>query len=398
MRKVDDHSIDEYTAFGMRAYRVDLQKPLGGRLKTTSESFHVEEIDDEGIRVSQLSKSSVTGGLYLRGVLYRVGMSHQHSIGLIAKHYRTSLANVQFAGIKDTQASIIQQYAIFDIDPHVSLEPVELHPNLRIEPLGLSNKGLPKGHIYGNHFKIDIEDSNILDQDQLDTLKMELSEKGTWNYYGVQRFGGLRPITAKFGQALLKKQYQEAVDIYLGGRSWAEEDQYRKLWRDTNDPQLLLEEWLDIPHNEKKLCEALIDKPHSYQRALGRLPDYLLEFSQQAVLSLLFNQYLSIREGMNQGERVVKHNGRENIEIALPSNRWPKPLNRYWGKLFEENALKLQHFKSFKHRSRMAILYPDDLKLQTNKDRIQAEFSLPTGSYATTMLREIMRSPVSSYV
>ena len=60
------------------------------------------------------------------------------------------------------------------------------------------------GRMEGNEFEITIRDANVK-QEVLDEFT-DFVENGILNYYGYQRFGGIRPITAEFGRLILQKK------------------------------------------------------------------------------------------------------------------------------------------------------------------------------------------------
>ena len=376
--------------YGMGSFNLEIEG-IGGRMKTTPEDFVVIEMDDTRTKVNE--KPMYGGGIYLHGLIHRRDLSHYRTVSELRRFFSTNEDNIHLSGIKDKNAVVIQEFSVFNPRKNVDFEEAVLLEGLRITTLGFSSKPVRKGHIFGNWFDIIVRD--ISAQSDLSLL----ADKGTLNYYGYQRFGGTRPITATFGKALFDRDLKLAVDIYLGGRSYGEDERFRKLWRETRDPELLLNEWLEVPKFERRILEALLKTPSDYQKALEQLPRNLNHFSKMAFLSLLFNEYISRREGKPmRGEREVVYNGKKNLEIALPSNKWKEPLNNLWGELFDEYQLKINRLAEIRHSSRMRTLYPSDLRYNYTDDTLQISFSLPTGSYATTLMREIMRTNPVDYL
>jgi len=378
--------------FGISKFSIDHQG-TGGKMRVRPEDFRVIEIDDNGILVTE--KGQYGGGIYHHGIIDRKALSHQQTIRLLGKFFSIPDEQIHLGGIKDKNAVISQEFSVFNPRKNGDFTEVLLEDGFSIRSLGHDSKRVIKGHIWGNWFDIRVTGARNtgINFTQL------LDELGTYNYYGYQRFGGTRPITAQFGRYLLLGDLKNAVDIYLGGKSYGDDENYRKLWRDTHDAELVLNEWLHTPQFERKMLEVLVKTPSDYRRALERLPRNIKNFSQMAFISLLFNEYISMREDtILKGERSVVVNGKQNVEIALPSNKWPTPLNELWASIFDKHEFVVKSLKEIRHSSRMARLFPQGFEHTFEEDSLHMKFALPTGSYATTIMREIMRVDPADYL
>lgn len=356
----------------------------GGEIKVYPEDFKVEEINDTGLPVSELPATEQYG-LYYHIVVHRVNHNHDFMLRELQKFFEVSEDAISFAGIKDKRAEILQEAAIFQpkqtIDDHVVLS-----DGLDIRPLGFARISMQAGHSAGNKFTIRIQNINKVSNDELQQLQTVLTKQGVLNYYGPQRFGGVQGSTAEFGKALLQQDYKLAVHTYLSGTNG-----FRKLWTATHDPATVLQSDEYIPAIERKVFAALLSRPEDYRGAVAAFPAYLLNIAERAYIALLWNQYLSMRGGEKsklKGERIMGN----NIEIALPSKKWPKTLNYVWEKIFANNSITPQLFAQTRHSTRMLLLYPQNLQIQQDANTTTTVFTLPSGAYATIILREITKN------
>jgi tRNA pseudouridine13 synthase len=64
--------------------------------------------------------------------------------------------------------------------------------------------------------------------------------------------------------------------------------------------------------------------------------------------------------------------------------------------VLHEAGLETRHFFGFgkllSGTRRAAIVYPDDLQAETVSEGVRVRFTLPSGSYATVLLRELMKT------
>ena len=148
---------------------------------------------------------------------------------------------------------------------------------------------------------------------------------------------------------------------------------------------------------ERKMLKQLAKYPNNYQSAIRTLPQFLVNIAKSSFISLLCNEYMS-RRGIDskplKGERTIDG----NVEIALPSGRWPEPLNEVWSEVFDSQSISLKELKSIRHTSRLLRLIPSKFEGKTLSDNtVRVKFQLQNGQYATTVLRELMQAPPLAY-
>lgn len=397
--------------YGILGYGYD--DGIGGVLKTIPEDFVVTEVDPHTMRPlpkppKDMYQHGDGAGLFLCGRVWKKDIDHARMKRQLSKVFKVPEKSISTAGIKDKRAITTQLFSVYQ-PMYIPKTPLQVANNLEIDGLANYRERMYPGRMGGNYFEITIRETNKLTQNKLDSFGKYL-DNGILNYYGYQRFGGNRPITAEFGRHILNEDYFRAIDLYLGGRSAGKDEKYRQMWRDNRDPNELLMNWDNIPLIERDILLYLSRKKNDYFGAIRKIPEFLINLSKSAFISLLFNHYVSRRGiGMDlqKGERIVSThlpsivNPKlvENIEIALPSKRWKEPLNDDWNTVFEKYNLQIKELKTISHTSRMLILHPIDFEgivLDDNSALVQ--FQLPVGAYATTVLRELMQVPPIHFV
>ena len=373
---------------------------IKGILKRSASDFKVNEIDfnNNMIDFQRVTKDDTLEktGMFLWIDIWRKNIDHGKMIFLLSDYFGVNEKDITTAGIKDAKAEIIQLVAIFNPQKNIK-EGELLEGKLKIRNLRYERDGLFPGHMKGNYFQIIINNCTKLNKETIEKFK-KFCKSGILNYYGYQRFGSYRPITSLLGRELILKNYENAVNIFLGGESINEDELFRKNWRDFKSPKKLLEAWDRVPYLEKKLLLHLVDKKDDFEGAIKKLPSYLINLAKSSFISQLFNEYISYRgreKKILKGERQID----ENIEIALPSHHWKEPLNEIWRKVFDKFSINVnKDLVDVRHSSRLLYIYPKLFHYEVLSDnQLLIEFSLKNGQYATIVLRELMKSDVSCY-
>ncbi|MHA2172149.1 MAG: tRNA pseudouridine(13) synthase TruD [Candidatus Kariarchaeaceae archaeon] len=374
--------------------------PIGGRLKREFSDFIVTELDTDGVPIAfppdpLRKKKSEDGGLFLIGRSWKMGIDHGRMVRKIAKAFGVSEADVSTSGIKDSKAITVQLFSVYQPRKHLS-DPFQFDVGLEIDGFYYAREYLWPGSMGGNKFDITVRNTRTINEEHLDPFAKWISQ-GVLNYYGYQRFGSQRPITAQFGRLIVNRKFEEAIHLYLGSPSSDPKDErIRKVWRDTQDHTILLNSET-LPSTERRVLEYLKRKPTDYAGAIKRMPEYLIRIARSAFISLLANHYLSRRQAelpVQKGERQVG----ANIEIALPSQRWKKPLNELWTEIFKEHSIQIQELQSIRHTSRFLKVFPSHWRAEIlSNDQLRVQFHLPNGSYATVVMRELMQEAPDAY-
>jgi len=403
---------------GIEFYASDLSG-IGGTLRKKAEDFTVDELF-----------SPVTGdGPYLVCRLVKKDWELHHLIKEIAKKLGISHRRIAWAGTKDKHALTSQLISIYngninDIS-NLSIKDV------RIECIGNSPEPLSLGMLNGNRFSIWIRDCS--DDDLPDRLHMyqAIIQTGVLNYYGVQRFGVIRPITHHVGEKILRGDFEGAVMAYIG-LSFPQEPELIQSARNNfllnRNPYDGLHELPVHLSYERAMLHYLVTHTGDYRGALKVLPPKLLSMFVSAFQSYLFNRSLSYRcaEGQllgepNIGDILIFENkkldivtssniqvatlhlnrGRAKIGLCIPGSK-PLPFksssNVIASQILDEKNISDQQFKEASTFVNTTFSgYSREIALKTNisygvsGNDVYLEFSLLPGQYATTICREIMK-------
>jgi tRNA pseudouridine13 synthase len=121
---------------------------------------------------------------------------------------------------------------------------------------------------------------------------------GVPNFYGHQRFGTTRPITHIVGKAIVKGNMKKAVMSFLTRGSRYEHPESRQARQQLRSTQNFKEALKNFPrklHYERLLLHYLVKKPDDFVGAFRRLPERLQKLFPQSYQSYLFNKSLSRR-------------------------------------------------------------------------------------------------------
>lgn len=153
---------------------------LGGRIRSTPEDFCVDE------RPLYLPCGE---GEHLYIKITKRGLSTPDLVLRLSSHLHMKAQTIGVAGLKDAQAVTTQMLSL----QGVKAEAVAALPTderlLSVEVLGRHRNRLRKGHHAGNHFRLVVREVQEGSEDVLSRLFDELVRRGVPNYFGPQRQG-----------------------------------------------------------------------------------------------------------------------------------------------------------------------------------------------------------------
>jgi tRNA pseudouridine13 synthase len=405
----------------MRYYASDAEG-IGGRLRTFPEDFLVEEIP--------LLKKGGTAGPYLICLLIKKNWELQHAVKEIAKRLGISHRRIGWAGTKDRNAVTKQWISIYNVTAE-QVSALRLR-DITLEPVRQSNEALSLGQLEGNRFDLVIRETRSPDLARHVQALTGTASAGLPNYFGIQRFGAIRPVTHRVGEWILRGDFEEAVATYVGQEFPGEVDPVRTIRLDflaTRDPEPALRNLPVFMAFERAMLHHLYTHPGDYYGALKELPPKLLSLFVSAFQSYLFNCALSQRfdDGytLNEpipGDRLLFANGRTDLvtaanlpavslhiqrgrcTIALFMPGKEKTAATTYGERIME-ALLASHgitAEDFERASAFVSSHFDGawrpITLKTaiassiEDADLRLKFTLPPGHYATTVCREFMKA------
>jgi tRNA pseudouridine13 synthase len=390
---------------------------IGGLLKERPEDFFVQELP--------LYEPSGQGE-HVYFEIQKVGLTTFDAINRIAKALNVSPRDVGYAGMKDAQAVTRQILSI----PGITEEAVmDLKwPNLSVLWADRHGNKLRMGHLRGNRFAIKIREVEPTDVVKLQPIVEILKKRGMPNYFGEQRFGR-RGDNHLLGAALIRSDYEALLKQFLGTPNSEIDDAQamgaRKAY-DRGDFQQAMKLYPRHCGLERRVL-ARLNKTQKPGAAIHAIDEKLLRLWVSALQSAVFNDVLAKRidsyDRVMLGDMAWKHaNGAcflvENVEAEQPRCQAFEisptgPLIGYRVTLpqaeplaieqevLSQYALKPEDFHvesrlKAKGARRPLRILPEDFDLAGGVDdfgpHITVAFNLPAGSFATVLLRELMKS------
>jgi tRNA pseudouridine13 synthase len=156
------------------------------------------------------------------------------------------------------------------------------------------------GNLLGNRFDIIVRDINDrVNFAHVDNIASFINEYGGFpNYFGVQRFGIIRPVTHIVGKYIVKDDFEKAVMTYIANPIVGEDEETYNLRKDlqkTYDFAGALKSYPNKLNFEKAILNKLIINPNDFIGAIQELPKNLLTMFVYAYQSFLFNKIISAR-------------------------------------------------------------------------------------------------------
>ena len=427
---------------------------VGGAIREAVDDFVVEEmlVDGSKASVNGAVPSKVLGSSpqrqrFLLCVLVKRNWDTLIAVKNIAKQLDIDQRRIQIAGIKDAKAVTAQHLTIenglVEDASKVNVKDIQLHP------IGYVREPLSLFYLLGNNFKINIK-SIALDKETVKTRITQTYEQlealgGVPNFFGHQRFGTTRPITHLVGKALVGGDFKEATMLFLAKPSSHEHPssrQARQQLQETGDFRQALEIFPKQLRFEKIMLNHLADNPDDFVGAFKQLPLKLQELFVQAHQSYLFNRFLSerIRQGyfLNRAEigdlvvrversglpvtKITKIVTAETeveineqvkagkMRVALPIVGAKRKLSQgvmgqIEKQILEEEEINLEnsHVNELSRvggrgglRTAVTLIKDFEVKNVSANEKnsgcqTELSFMLLRGSYATVLLREIMK-------
>ena len=370
--------------------------PLKGKIKQNENDFLVKEILSEN---SLSSFDNTNGhGVYL---LKKFGIDTNHALHDIEKRYGLILKSL---GLKDANAQT-EQY-VYTYKKLNSLEEYHGKKYSAIR-LGFVTKPISKKDMLGNYFEIKISDLD-------GSLSFFTGDEKILNFFGYQRFGSKRPITHLVGKSILKGDYEKALEYLLNFSSKYDSEknnQLRKLISERKSESEIIDL---LPHSmdiERNLLKQLSDDDNP-KHAIRSIPLALRRFYIQAYQSFLFNKTLSLAHEFEEelflpdvndvcfdkNSILGKFENNPGQRLAVPlighSYYNKSRFDYYIKKILEDELLTPKDFfiKDFQELSVDGGFRNASINYSNfNIDKNVIKFQLTRGSYATIVLREILK-------
>jgi tRNA pseudouridine13 synthase len=337
---------------------------IGGHIKSVPEDFEVEEIP--------AYEPSGTGEfLYLW--IEKRDMGAEYFVRQVARRLDIAVSEVGTAGMKDRHAVTRQMVSVpGTVEGRLAHLEGE---GIRVLKVSRHGNKLRPGHLHGNHFSILVRDPLPGGEQILQPLLYRLRSNGLPNFYGPQRFG------------------HDGETFHLG---------------------------LALLRGEKPT-------PSATGRVANLRSPFLRKLSLSAVQSGLFNHYLAERMkagllrrvmrgdvmakvpfgGLFVAEDVVREQERFDAGETLPAGPiFGRKTFAAAGEAAEREMETLRAFnlsaasfsgfgKLMQGTRRHNLVALTNLSAAMEAGGVRFSFTLPAGSYATVLLRELMKTTIS---
>ena len=384
----------------------------GGTIRNRPEDFRVEEIP--------LYEPCGEGDhLYL--TIEKQGLTTFDLLRQLARALNCSERDLGYAGLKDAQA-ITRQTVSVPLRKPGDVKRLDI-PGVKILAATRHRNKLRPGHLAGNRFRIRIHQPRPGALQQAIEILAILEETGVPNRFGEQRYGSLGN-SHRVGRALLRQDYDTAVAEIVGDPQaithpgWRQAaEAYRSGDRATAIARL--------PRHcrpERALLQSLMDGK-TVSEAVLAMPRKLLRFYLSAYQSSLFDRLVDMRmtslHRIWPGDIAYKHANGACFAVTDPAAEQLRadafeisptaPLYGFKTRLAAAQAGVLEEslldhegltLKSFRLPGGLAMegeRRPLRVPIQAptctaDADDLLLSFTLPKGSFATTVLAEVMKS------
>jgi len=369
---------------------------IGGKIKVESEDFQVTEL------ISQKAQNSINDQEGY--AVYKLKKKKIDTYHALSDVFRKKGIRLKSLGLKD--ASAVTEQFVCSGNKGKTIENFSTD-KYSLEKIGFVKKPLSKKDMISNRFKIKISDCS-------NDLPYFTEYDKMLNFYGYQRFGSKRPVTHLIGKAILQRDFKKAVELILSFTSPYDSKENTEIREKLSDKENYEKYFDQVPYQmdiERIVLKEMI-KHGDALRAIRSIQISLRRFYIQAYQSFLFNQSLSsaYSDGENLFEAqpsdvcfdfhgiIGKYMKGLDQRLALPFvgySYYKKTRFDYQiSKILEQEEIAPKDFfiKEMQEVSseggfRQAAIHCSDY----SSYETTVEFSLSRGSFATILLREIMK-------
>ncbi|THF87981.1 tRNA pseudouridine(13) synthase TruD [Deinococcus sp. KSM4-11] len=322
----------------------------GGVLRRQPEDFVVQEVPLYALAGE---------GEHLFAEVRKTGHTTAHVIRLLAAELGVRERDIGVAGLKDRHA-VTTQWLSLPGKVERRLEALALEGVEVVQVTRHTNK-LGMGHLSGNRFEIRVREAGG-STDQAREVMATLAAQGVPNYFGPQRFG-LGGVNAEEGLRVLR------------GESRVKDPRVRRFLT-SSVQSMVFNRFLSL-RLERGVFSSLLRGDMAKKHDTGGV--------------------FQVEDPLTEGERAARG------EVSATGTLFGKkvrPLNFEAGALEAEAlaafGLEAGAFASRRGDRRLTRVFLDEGSVTAEDDGFRVAFNLPRGSFATSVLREIMKTNVDT--
>lgn len=336
---------------------------IGGRLRAKPEHFVVDEIP---------LYEPADQGQHLYVNITKVGLTTKSVQKDLCRLFDLRETDIGFAGMKDKAAHTTQTFSLSVGHPDDAFvagaaQRIEAALPVTVNWVRLHNNKLRLGHLLGNRFSIVISDLALPTLESLQTAQAvadRLVSDGMPNYFGPQRFGVDDRNIDKGLAVLLRKNYVK--------------DRWLRRFLVSAYQSYLCNRYL-AARVESGAFDRLLSGDVAKKYATGGIFD--------------------VEDAAVEQPRYEGH----EISFTAPMfGSKMRPASAEAGELeasiLDESPISLEHLHRAKADGtrRLGRLLVPDLTVSAAGDNLLVDFSLTKGAFATTILREIMKTDTAN--
>ena len=390
----------------------------GGAMRERLEDFVVEEIP---------AYSPSGGGEHTWLFVEKTGISTIEAVRRLSRALDAREGDFGYAGHKDARGITRQWLSVRKVEPKRAW--TTSVSGIRVLDASRHGNALKTGHLAGNRFEITIRGVGEDAEARARKILGILGRRGAPNWFGEQRFGA-RDDSDLVGRELVRGSAGGALKVLLGSprpEDSEEQRRARELYEAGKFGEAM-REWPGRNHSEREALSQLA-RGAAPEQALMAWPKRLRFLFVSACQSRLFNAVLTARiqhlDRVEAGDLAFLHRNGAVFKVEDAAREQPRaerfeispsgPLFGYKvllasggqgeleGKVLAESGLALEDFKNplaLKARGeRRALRVPLNGTSATGSGEgaeraLTLKFSLPAGSFATAVMREVMKTGI----
>ncbi|KAF9357562.1 multisubstrate pseudouridine synthase 7 [Mortierella sp. AD094] len=177
------------------------------------------------------------GGEFCRFCLFKENRETMEAVNFLVSSLRVPAKVFSFAGTKDRRGVTSQWVTAHKVKAERLVGLNKSLRNMRLGNFSYVPRGLKLGDLNGNRFTITLRNVLVDSEATLNRSMISLRDKGFINYFGMQRFGTGSVGTHEVGAAILRSEWEAAVNLIMKPRLGEGPDleRARKHWAEHKD-------------------------------------------------------------------------------------------------------------------------------------------------------------------
>ncbi len=278
--------------------------------------------------------------------------------------------------------------------------------------------------LLGNEFRVVLRDLGKEEAERVGDVLREIAQQGLPNYYDEQRFGSLSEREGFIGKAILTRDAEKVVRLYLSEPMLADPPhirEFKALVKDHWGQWGFLLHRAPRPSNFRSVITYLKDHPHEYRKAANLIQDRLLSIYLAAYQSWMWNhilaRYLKYHVPLDGDVEIAGTYfplpapdadlaELREMEIALPrlTAVYPGDVGVAAREVFEMEGMTIRDFKArilrrayLSKQDRKVLYAPSEVEVEPPVEdeyypgrwAVPVRFSLLPGCYASLVLKVV---------